>query len=550
MRILIFTTDLPPLHGVPTSGTALRTYGFAQGFRAHGHEVILSVPKYALYGFKKSFDTESLSADVRAELRTLEQFAFDSFNQADVLGEVQPDLIFCGHWPAYTLKHKPSQLMVMDLAGPHLLERHYQKAGNQDGAILGKMLSMAKADYYVVSGQSQRLYFLSFLFRAGIEKAEQRLITAPMPLDPQLPPLHGKVSKDFPHFLFGGVFLPWQNPSWGLQTLVDEIERRGAGHLQLIGGKHPNYPVQEGHYKKLFKSLAESSHVSVQPMLPFEEFTEQLAGADVAFDVMNWNLERELALTIRSTTYLWSGLPVIYNDFADLGQLIRKYDAGWLVSPGDEAQLSKVLDQIYSSPDLVLAKQRNAQQLAREEFSWDKAVLPILNLAGGASFQKEREVDLAIDFPGSAELLVHGENRVEQQFVCRINGLSKVECKISTHQRDELSPLSCRLIELNTQGLTAVPPKGRQQEKILAEKTFDAAELKNSEWLTLTLPPQKKSAGKILALQLSAPQAKPQTAISPWNIKTNDFPTLALYYGNREMKHNCLSLRTICSSMT
>ena len=51
MKILIFTTDLPPLKGYPTSGTALRTYNLGLGLRELGHEVIISPPKSALSSF-------------------------------------------------------------------------------------------------------------------------------------------------------------------------------------------------------------------------------------------------------------------------------------------------------------------------------------------------------------------------------------------------------------------------------------------------------------------------------------------------------------------
>ena len=52
MKFLIFTTDCPPIDNLPTSGTALRTFGIAQGLIANGHEIVLSPPKTAMAKIK------------------------------------------------------------------------------------------------------------------------------------------------------------------------------------------------------------------------------------------------------------------------------------------------------------------------------------------------------------------------------------------------------------------------------------------------------------------------------------------------------------------
>ena len=119
MKVLVFTTDMPPLGDVPTSGTALRTYGFIQGLRAHGHEVVISVPKRALSGFTKRFKQSNLPEAVKAEVQTLKKLAFNPYNQQDVLHKVDPDVVLCGHWPAMALRTKPSQVLINDHAGPH-----------------------------------------------------------------------------------------------------------------------------------------------------------------------------------------------------------------------------------------------------------------------------------------------------------------------------------------------------------------------------------------------------------------------------------------------
>ena len=357
MRILVFTTDLIPLPGVATSGTALRTWGIAQGLKAHGHEIVISVPRSALSGFNRTAASSDLPSETIAMLGELKRLAFDSSNQEEILATVNPDAIVCGHWPAMTLSQKPRQPLIIDLAGPHILERHYQKSDNQPGAIIAKLNAVASADSYIVSGPSQRLYFLSYLLRAGVDDAAGRIAEITMPLDPNLPdfPVRG-LAADSPRFVFGGVFLPWQDPSRALLGLSAELTARGRGMLRLIGGKHPNYDIDSALYRELFAELSKNSRVTTLPMLPYEKFISELGQSDVALDVMRWNLERQLAVTIRSTTYLWAGVPVIYNDFADLAGLVRNYDAGWTISPDDPSALKQVIEQIYSDPSVIAAK--------------------------------------------------------------------------------------------------------------------------------------------------------------------------------------------------
>jgi glycosyltransferase involved in cell wall biosynthesis len=415
MKFLAFTTDVIPLPGLPTSGTALRTFGLIQGLRAHGHQVEISVPKTALHGMLKSCDRASLSAEVQQHIQQLQQLAFDSANQAHLLSEIRPDAVLCGHWPAYTFQTKPAQPVIIDLAGPHLLERHYQGSPNHAGAVLSKLSAIASADYYIVSGPTQRLYFLSYMLRAQVPQPEKKIFHITMPLDPALPGPRAVLNPaDFPRFVFGGVFLPWQNPAAGLERTAEAIRKRGRGSLKLIGGSHPNYKIKGGVYDKLFDTLAKSPAVKTLPMLPYEAFLGELSTSDIAVDLMQWNLERELAMTIRSTSYLWAGVPIIYNDYADLGKLIRRYDAGWTVSPQDEAGLDAVFAEIFENPDIVSLKSQNASRLAREVFSWDRAVRPLLDGFGKQDRVSTRELDIIVDFPDNADLTVTADKHVEQ----------------------------------------------------------------------------------------------------------------------------------------
>lgn len=550
MKILVFATDVLPLRGLPTSGTALRTLGLIEGLRAAGHEVVAAVPRDGLNGCLSKLDLESLSPETRRALEEFKTTAFDPTNQLDVLNRVNPDAIVCGHWPAMALRVKPSQLLIIDLAGPHILERHYQGAGEHSAAVLAKLSVLATADYFIVSGPSQRLYFLSYLMRAGVSTPEKRLLEITMPLPPletinteAEPPMSRKPNPE-PNFIFGGVFLPWQDPVWSLETLAQILESRKKGHLTLIGGKHPNYDINDGKYTQLFERLRKNPRVSIKPLLPYEQFLEEMQKADVAVNLMRWNLERQLAVTIRSTSYLQSGLPLIYDDFADIGKLVSLYDAGWLVSPGDTPGLEAVVDEILDNPCILTTKSAQARTLAREVFSWSRALEPLLNVLESPLTSRLRETDLLIDTPENADIPIVPELSVSQYFISRLDGLSRVEFRLATHGEKVPPKIRCDLfrVDMPANGLRHRDIHSARRE-LVASKQMPLDMLANNDWASLDLPPVSDSSGQTFMLQLSTNE---RTGIAPsaWAARSNPYPCVELYHGSKLVEHTCLCIKT------
>lgn len=543
MRFLVYTTDVIPLPNYPTSGTALRTHGIIQGLREAGHEVIVSVPKSALAAFKKANDIESLSPETRELVKELDRLSFNPENQSFILAQTSPDVIICGHWPAMGLRAKPSQTLIVDLAGPHLLERHYLKAPNQREAILGKLSVICASDYFIVSGESQKAYFKSFMARAGITKADERIIKIPMPLSPNLPEKKSIETKsNYPHFIFGGVFLPWQDPSASLKTLEEKLSSKKTGKLSLIGGRHPHYPIQSKDITKLFEELEKNPLVQTKSMLPYDSFIKELQGADIAIDLMSWNLERQLAVTIRTTTYLWSGLPIIYNNFSDLSKEIEKYDAGWCIDPKDQAKLKEVLDEIYQKPELVRKKSENARKLAADLFSWDKAIKPLIQICSSNKKLEQSQVDIVLDHFDEAKLKLTKKNPLKQFFQCRVNGLSKIEYRLKSKEEKKDSQLSISLYEFS--GEQSANLDDRTQLQLIARTLTDCSQIKSNSWHSLSIPTLKESAGKTYLLEIESSSDTKNT--KPWTVRNAPYPLLGLYHGSNKIKNAALCLRTTC----
>jgi glycosyltransferase involved in cell wall biosynthesis len=540
MKFLVFSTDVLPLPGLPTSGTPLRTHGLIQGLRAHGHQVDVSVPRSALDGMFANCDVASLLPDVRAAIARLRDSAFDFTNQASLVDSARPDVVLCGHWPAATFQSRIAPALVIDLAGPHLLERHFQGSPDHQGAVLGKIRALSHADYFIVSGSKQRLYFLSFMLRARVDRPERRTITIHMPLNPELPSRPVTVEGSaYPRFVFAGVFLPWQDPTQALDRTAAAIAKRGRGSLTVIGGPHPNYPIANGVYADLVSRLAELPFVHRLPMLPYEEFTRHLAGADAAIDLMRWNLERELAMTIRSTTYLWAGVPVLYNDYADLGTLISRYHAGWSLSPSDTDAFDVAIDEVFDDPAAIAGKSAHAQQLAREVFSWDRAVTPLLDALGAEKRASLAEMDVDLAFPENASLAVLAGRPLEQHFLSRIDGLARVECCLATHARRRLQPLTMSLYRV------LGDKNGRGDRELVGRRRIEAEAIRDNEWQMLEVQPIAQSGGQRFVLLIESEAREEKESVSPWAFHTRPFPLLDLVYGGRSLRKTSICLRTM-----
>jgi glycosyltransferase involved in cell wall biosynthesis len=365
-RVLVISSDILPYPGLPTVGSGLRAWGIGQGLSSRGHDVVFSMPRAALAG------RESL---VSEEVREL---AWETTSLADVVRKADPDVVVACNWPVMALI--PTELFgipfVLDQHGPHFMEREFQNAGDPAENTRHKLEALRKADFFTCAGEKQSHYFQSWLERAGWTEEERRRECGviPVSLSPNLPE---RQVDDRLAFIYGGVFLPWQDPSLALSELVEALDASGAGTLYFYGGKHPVYPVNTGIYTKLLGQLQQSQHVVAPGMVSHDDLIERYTRAHVAVDVMQRNRERELAFTTRTVEYLWCGLPVIHHDYAELSDYIREYNAGWIVDPTDRGAVRAIFDEILRNPDCLVERSRGAQKLVRERLTWDRTIAPL-----------------------------------------------------------------------------------------------------------------------------------------------------------------------------
>jgi len=289
-----------------------------------------------------------------------------------------PDVIVSCGWPNLTWTPRPNVALAIDLTGPHLLEREYQGYRDVHTNSQEKLSALAYGDFFTCIGERQRYYFQAWLAQAGVsvDDLDAALAVISYSMDPEQP--HHRWPDDWSNtdvcFVYGGIFLPWQNPAPALLTVADTLEIEDKGLLEVIGGSHPFYPVETGVYGPLMEKLSSSSRVTTSGLLPHDKLVERYTQAHVAVDMIMPNAERELAFPSRTVHYLWCGLPVIHPAFSEVASHILEYEAGWVVPHNDLSALRDVIVSILSNPSEARRRGENAQKLARDRFTWDKTI--------------------------------------------------------------------------------------------------------------------------------------------------------------------------------
>jgi len=358
--VLIISADPVPPMPVPISGAGLRAWSLGEGLRSRGFNIV--------YGVRENDDPPRLSLPDNIHFFRPEKL--DAF-----INHHHPRVVLFQHWPLLLNVSLPAACPIaVDFHGPLIMEMAYQEREDYTFFLGQKVSALAKADFFTCAGFRQQQYFRAWLLASGIDVFDGKPHTIPISLSPQCPEMKKEEELTF---VFGGLFLPWQDPSLVLSELVSKMEEYDRGRLLIFGGKHPGGEIPSGVYENLMKKLTGSRRVSFMGMISRDELLNYYLSSHIAVDLMVKNPERELAFTTRTVEYLWCGLAVIYNDYSDLSSFIKNYDAGWVLPHDDGDRMRSTFDTILQSPETVYPKIKAARKLALTEFNWEKTVEPL-----------------------------------------------------------------------------------------------------------------------------------------------------------------------------
>jgi glycosyltransferase involved in cell wall biosynthesis len=153
-----------------------------------------------------------------------------------------------------------------------------------------------------------------------------------------------------------------------------------------------------GRFAELTTALRNHPRVIVRGLVAFDDLIAAYRGASVALDLMARNPERELAFTTRTMIYLYCGLPVIHNNYSEVGRLVRERGCGWALDPDDEIGFRRAVRSVLDA-SAPLESLRRAALATASDYSWDKTIGPLADFCANP---RQREGRLAIALAAEA----------------------------------------------------------------------------------------------------------------------------------------------------
>jgi hypothetical protein len=365
-KVLLLTTEPVPIPGSATTGAGLRAWGLAQSLSRAGLNVTIG---------SCGLDAEASVTTGSGTDCTVRPFARG--NMGALLDEVHPDIVVLQHWGLARELTELTVPLAIDLAGPHLLERLYWGSSDPQRDVEEKLAALRRADFVTCSGHYQRHYFYPFLLMAGFDLRTTSVPVIPFSVPPPAKVRHYEPGSE-PTFVYGGAFLAWQDPTNAITWLLEEMDAAGKGRLLFYGGTHPVIDASGGKFAGLSRLLKNHPRVEMRGWKSFDELlSEYSREGDVALDLMARNPERELAFTTRTMIYLHCGLPVIYNNYSEVSDIIEEHACGWTLDPADEQGLRTLARRLLNA-EIDLQRYREGALAAAAEYDWTRTGQPLV----------------------------------------------------------------------------------------------------------------------------------------------------------------------------
>jgi glycosyltransferase involved in cell wall biosynthesis len=115
--------------------------------------------------------------------------------------------------------------------------------------------------------------------------------------------------------------------------------------------------------------------------VPYDERGAWLLDADCAITTHKDHLETRFAFRTRMLDCFWAGLPVVCTRGDALADRVERDGLGEAVPPGDSAALAAALERVLDRGRRAYA---DSMARVREELSWERAAVPIVDWVGAA----------------------------------------------------------------------------------------------------------------------------------------------------------------------
>ncbi len=149
-----------------------------------------------------------------------------------------------------------------------------------------------------------------------------------------------QLDHNWPIVLYQGGFQQGR----GLERLILAAAEVANAYFVLIGGGR-----LEGRLRELVEQRNLGSRVRFIPTVPLEQLPSYTASADLGVQPLeNTCFNHYTTDSNKLFEYAMAGIPMIASDLPEIGRIVRSYDLGLLVKPGDDRSLIHALNRIVA----------------------------------------------------------------------------------------------------------------------------------------------------------------------------------------------------------
>lgn len=377
MRVLVISNDVTPGFGVPVAAPGLRSAGIAEGLRAHGIDVSLTVPTGVIEPlFPAGAPHPPAHTAVVNPTLLMDHIRDGSFDT----------VVFSNANMTPHLDAIGGVRFIFDMFAPKLLE---SLASGSPGRPWNEMAvekerGFALADEIWVNGRRKLGYALGWMLRPTVDDVRQsqfgkpslieqdvldqvRVVEMPVPLPDGVSNEPTRMNASTPLSL--GVAGYAQQ--WSALPAIHPVHQLVVDSGHHLHGLVPHHwgarPEDEPSNQLPVETITHEGP------LEFSEFARWVQSMDAMIDVFAPSAERYFAMITRTAVALRLGVPVLHGVDSEIADIIRECNAGWVIDPDDLDAWRRALEEMTDGA--VVAEKRAGARLASQSRFAPKAAL-------------------------------------------------------------------------------------------------------------------------------------------------------------------------------
>ncbi len=456
--------------------------------------------------------------------------------------------------------------LVVDLYDPFILSNMHRfkmdnslefKQYEDEFEILAE--NLLNGDYFICANERQRDFWIGMLtayrrinrLNYSVDAELYSLIDiVPYGISSQKPiPVE---QKPFPNFGDGTRWILWGGGIWNWfdpLILIRAMERISAeipdAKLYFMGTSHPDPAIPE--MKKAVETIALAEKLGLKnkcvffgDWIPYFKRVDFLMAAHVGVSTHLPHLETRFSFRTRILDYIWAGLPILCTEGDSLAELVANRGMGITVPPGDLQAISSALLRLLTEDGFHKHCKENIAATA-VEMTWEKIAKPLVSYCRNPVFAPDKSLNDPLSSAKTEVFIagtigfnaavgeIYGDFVCEQFFVCRYDGLCRIDLKPATYARRNQGVLLFSIEDMKTGEVIFCYP-------VNMETVLD------NQWLSLRFGPVPNSRGRTYRMRFESQNSRPGNALTVWSDNTVD----THYFFHGERRSGSLTFRAFC----